>query len=172
MERKCIICGAVFTPDSRGRKKKTCSACRERILQEHDEYEAAFNRGEKPAPDFCIVCGKQIDEPKTRKYTCSLTCRREMVNIVSCRLQRKKREIMKLKRMQEKAREKEQEAKDAEFAKEIKKQFRKGHRPPKPKTYTPEVKELSSMGKCIEEARRAGLSYGQYMARKMSMRKG
>ena len=75
---------------------------------------------------------------------------------------------MKIKRMQEKAREKEEKAKDAEFAKEIKKQFRKGHRPPKPKTYTPETKELSSMGQCIEEARRAGLSYGQYMARKIS----
>ena len=137
LERKCMICGHVFTLDLRGRKKKTCSACRERILQEHDKYEAEFNRGEKPAPDFCIVCGKQIDNPRTRKYTCSPTCRREMVNVVGCRWQRKKRKIMKLKRMQEKAREKEERDKDAEFAKEIKKQFRKGHRPPKPKTYTP-----------------------------------
>lgn len=76
---------------------------------------------------------------------------------------------MKIKRMQEKAREKEEKGKDAEFAKEIKKQFRKGHRPPKPKTYIPGKKELSRMGQCIEEARRAGLSYGQYMARKMSL---
>ena len=168
LERKCMICGHVFTLESRGRKKKTCPACRERILQEHDKYEAEFNRGEKPAPDFCIVCGKQIDDPRTRKYTCSPTCRREMVNAVCNRWQRKKRKIMKIKRMQEKAREKEEKAKDDEFAKEIKKQFRKGHRPPKQKTYTPETKELSSMGQCIEEARRAGLSYGQYMARKIS----
>ena len=54
---------------------------------------------------------------------------------------------MKIKRMQEKAREKEEKAKDAEFAKEIKKQFRKGHRPPKPKTYTPETKEWGSASK-------------------------
>ena len=44
LERKCMICGHVFTLESRGRKKKTCPACRERILQEHDKYEAEFNR--------------------------------------------------------------------------------------------------------------------------------
>lgn len=87
LERKCMICGHVFTLEPRGRKKKTCPACRERILQEHDKYEAEFNRGEKPAPDFCIVCGKQIDDPRTRKYTCSPTCRREMVNAVCNRWQ-------------------------------------------------------------------------------------
>lgn len=91
MEKQCILCGETFTASDRAKKQELCPSCRRRILKERNDYEMEWNQGGSPRPDFCVVCGKQINTPRTRKYTCSTNCKRIMRNIIEGDTKRQKR---------------------------------------------------------------------------------
>ena len=91
MEKQCLLCGETFTASDRAKKQELCPSCRRRILKERNDYEMEWNQGGSPRPDFCVVCGKQINTPRTRKYTCSTNCKRIMRNIIEGDTKRQKR---------------------------------------------------------------------------------
>lgn len=150
MEKQCLLCGETFTTSDRAKKQELCPSCRRRILKERNDYEAEWNQGGSPKPDFCVVCGKQINTPRTRKYTCSTNCKRIMRNIIEGNTKRQKRANN---------RKKTAALKDAEKLQDLHKET-----PPTKEA----VKKGSHLGECIAAARKAGMSYGQYMAIKYS----
>ena len=150
MEKQCLLCGRNFRPSDRARRQELCPSCRQRILDERDAYEAEWEQGGSQSPDFCVVCGKQINTPRTRKYTCSTNCKRIMRNIIEGNTKRQKRANN---------RKKTAVLKDAEKLQDLHKET-----PPTKEA----VKKGSHLGECIAAARKAGMSYGQYMAIKYS----
>ena len=144
MEKQCLLCGRNFRPSDRARRQELCPSCRQRILDERDAYEAEWEQGGSPSPDFCVVCGKQIDVPRARKYTCSPDCKRKMRNVIEARTKGQKRADKQKRRAALKTIE-------------------------KAKPLHPDVKKKTShLTECIAAARKAGMTYGQYMGTKYS----
>lgn len=66
----CIVCGHAFSPDHKG--QKVCQRCVNKLRSDYDWLSLQTPTGKNVRSKHCIICGKPV--VGRRKFTCSNIC--------------------------------------------------------------------------------------------------
>ena len=162
----CIVCGHAFGPDHKG--QKVCQRCVNKLRSDYDWLSLQTPTGKNVRSKHCIICGKPV--VGRRKFTCSNICagkwREAYIEIRHDHWIENARKYSARKRAGL-VRKKEQPPlpEAAPWATDAQRRWQELGRRRVLAARVP-YRHHEELDKDIQEARRRGLSYGYWMARK------
>lgn len=162
----CIVCGHAFTADHKG--QKVCQRCVNKLRSDYDWLSLQTPTGKNVRSKHCIICGKPV--VGRRKFTCSNICagkwREAYIEIRHDHWIENARKYSARKRAGLVRKKKQPPLPEAApWATESQRQWQELGRRRVLAARVP-YKHYKELDRDIQEARRRGLSYGYWMARK------
>lgn len=162
----CIVCGHAFGPDHKG--QKVCQRCVNKLRSDYDWLSLQTPTGKNVRSKHCIICGKPV--VGRRKFTCSNICagkwREAYIEIRHDHWIENARKYSARKRAGLVRKKKQPPLPEAApWATDAQRRWQELGRSRVLAARVP-YRHHEELDKDIQEARRRGLSYGYWMARK------
>lgn len=162
----CIVCGHAFSPDHKG--QKVCQRCVNKLRSDYDWLSLQTPTGKNVRSKHCIICGKPV--VGRRKFTCSNICagkwREAYIEIRHDHWIENARKYSARKKAGLVRKKKQPPLPEAApWATDAQRRWQELGRRRVLAARVP-YRHHEELDKDIQEARRRGLSYGHWMARK------
>lgn len=162
----CIVCGHAFSPDHKG--QKVCQRCVNKLRSDYDWLSLQTPTGKNVRSKHCIICGKPV--VGRRKFTCSNICagkwREAYIEIRHDHWIENARKYSARKRAGLVRKKKQPPLPEAApWATDAQRRWQELGRRRVLAARVP-YRHHEELDKDIQEARKRGISYGYWMARK------